>query len=177
MNHLGHKKHHQGDVGGEDNGQRGEGEGGVLLRGQDHRHRSRNQTQHLQKKRRKQEEREREEVEKEGRGQGSGASTAEIVQTSRNDRSPGRRSHVLTQRSHDPRAPWQRAGSHQHMRVHLSRWMRTYETIPASTPQPPWQGLMDPRLGGSLGRCCGAESILAASRRQSGLSSIYTRFI
>lgn len=34
--HLGHKQHHQRDVGGEDDGKRGEGKGCVLLAGQDH---------------------------------------------------------------------------------------------------------------------------------------------
>lgn len=46
--HLGNKQHHQGDVGREDDSKGGEGKGGVLLRGQNHRHRSRDEAQDLQ---------------------------------------------------------------------------------------------------------------------------------
>lgn len=46
--HLGYEKHHQRDVGREDDGERSEGEGGILLRRQDHGNRSRDQAQHLQ---------------------------------------------------------------------------------------------------------------------------------
>ena len=45
--YLGDEQNHQGDVDGEDDGQRGEGEGGVLLGGQNHGDRSRDETQHL----------------------------------------------------------------------------------------------------------------------------------
>lgn len=34
--HLGHEEHNQSDVGGEHYGERGKGEGGILLAGQDH---------------------------------------------------------------------------------------------------------------------------------------------
>ena len=34
--YLGHKEHHQGDIGGENYGERGEGKGSILLAGQDH---------------------------------------------------------------------------------------------------------------------------------------------
>lgn len=58
--HLGYEKHHQRDVGGEDDGERSEGEGGVLLRRQDHSNRSRDQAQHLQGVKERQEQRRRE---------------------------------------------------------------------------------------------------------------------
>ena len=34
--YLGHKEHHQGDIGGENYGERGEGEGSILLARQNH---------------------------------------------------------------------------------------------------------------------------------------------
>lgn len=48
FSHLRYEEHHQSDVSREDDGERSEGEGGVLLRRQDHRHRRRDQAQHLQ---------------------------------------------------------------------------------------------------------------------------------
>ena len=47
--YLGDKQDHKGDVDREDDGQGGEGKGGVLLRGQDHGHWSCDHTQHLGK--------------------------------------------------------------------------------------------------------------------------------
>ena len=45
--HLGHKEHNQGDIGGENYGERGKGEGRILLAGQDHGDRSRDEAQDL----------------------------------------------------------------------------------------------------------------------------------
>lgn len=47
MLYLGDKKHNQSDVDGEHDGERSEGERGILLRGQDHGDRSRNHAQNL----------------------------------------------------------------------------------------------------------------------------------
>lgn len=46
--YLGHEEHDQGDVGGEDDGKRGEGKGCVLLTVKDHGDRGSDETQHLQ---------------------------------------------------------------------------------------------------------------------------------
>lgn len=45
--YLGHKQHDQGDVGGEDDGQRGKSKGGILLTVEDHGNGGRDETQHL----------------------------------------------------------------------------------------------------------------------------------
>lgn len=47
--HLRHKEHNQSNVGREHNGQRGKGEGCVLLAGKDHGDRSGNETQDLER--------------------------------------------------------------------------------------------------------------------------------
>lgn len=48
--YLGDKHNHQGDVDREDDGQGGKGEGGILLRGEDHGDWSCDHTQHLRKR-------------------------------------------------------------------------------------------------------------------------------